>query len=377
MDLLTFRVVLFILFFSLFANKAALAESPELFDEALMLLKENYYNKNKVLKVLSEQNIIECDGKRTKSEYGGVTCLVKKFNDPYTKFLTPKESKSELKKIRTINLGVGIVLDPIDKGRVLKVLPKSPSDLAKIKAGDYIQSINGTPIELLNDKEIEGQINNLKALTKIELEMKRDYLNYSVSLTPKELVGVATRSKMLKGGILYIRIDDLLSKGAASELAKELASPVATKSNGLILDLRDNKGGLLKNAIAISDLFLGSGVILSIESSKGKMLIKANKEAVYVKPMAVLINSSSASASEIIASSLKDNSRAKLVGMKSYGKGLVQKISVLSNGGALHITVDKFYTPKGHEINKIGILPDVWVFDEGKQISAALELLSN
>ncbi|MDJ0625674.1 MAG: S41 family peptidase [Candidatus Caenarcaniphilales bacterium] len=346
-----------------------------LFQEALTLLKDNYYSPEDIKRLLTEKAIKDCREKNQSSIYKAINCLTSKVKDPYTKYLTPEAANKELKRIKTLSTGLGITVDPIDQSLITRIQTNSPADRAGIKENDKIISINKIPIEYLNIEEINQALIHAEVGKKTLLDLQRGYLFFSVEIEMQEIPILSTRSKLLNSGIFYIKIDDLLSKSAADEVENLLLSKEAKNSNSLILDLRSNKGGLLKNGLIIADLFIKSGKLLIMISNEGKRIFTAKPNTLYSNPIVILINGQTASSSEVIATALKDNNIAVLVGTKSFGKGLVQQIKALSNGSALHITVSQLQTSKGRVINKTGITPDIFVRNDSEQLRAAIGYL--
>jgi carboxyl-terminal processing protease len=366
---------LILVFFAFSCPALIAANSSQVFNETLQLLQKYYYNPRQISKKLNPHAIENCQRKAALDSYDAINCLVLRLKDPYTKFLTPPEAKKELKRIKTITTGLGIVRDALNPTVVSNVQADSPSAKAGVKPRDRIMAINGIPIEYLSEDEINQYLNGSVLGEKITLDLQRGYLFYSASLTVQELHTVPIRSKILADNIAYIKIDDLLTASAPRELQKTLSDKKMNATNGLVLDLRGNKGGLLSSAVSISDFFLSEGTIVTTRSYQGEKEVAAKAGQVYLKPIVVLIDGKTASASEIIAGALKDNHRALLLGTRSFGKGLVQQIKTLSDGSALHITVNKFYTPSGNEINRVGIEPDIYVPDTGQQLRLAVQSL--
>ena len=221
--------------------------------------------------------------------------------------------------------------------------------------------------ELLNnistDDKITSYIIKIVEIFKSDFnssELIDKYLYPRVIYPNIELKSVSTKAPKLgqvDDNIGYIRLSSFISKNAASEFKTALKS--YEDKDGIIIDLRSNPGGLLTNAIYIADMFLSSKVIVSTVDKYGyKETQKSMSQVTTNQPIVVLINGGSASASEILSGALKDNNRAIIVGKKSFGKGLVQQISKLPDGSALHITIQKYLTPNGTDIHKKGIVPD-------------------
>ena len=197
--------------------------------------------------------------------------------------------------------------------------------------------------------------------TPVRLTIKRGEKTFSVTLNRKEIKIKSVFTKEIKDKrIGYVRLSSFISETAFQEM-KEAIRSMATKG-ALIVDLRGNYGGLLTNAVDISDMFLDEGGIVSIvDQEKEVEAFDAKPGQAFRKPMVVLIDGGSASASEIMSGALKDNHRATLIGTKTFGKGLVQKINMLSNESGMNITISKYLTPNGTDINKKGIQPDILV----------------
>ena len=226
---------------------------------------------------------------------------------------------------------------------ILSIDGKSTKGLSVDKAADRIRGEEGTTVTLLIKRK--GQPNKLYKITRAEIELK--------SVSDK----FPFENTKLNSSIGYIRLSSFISRNAASEFLQALQKN--ENKQGYIIDLRSNPGGLLNNAIIISDMLLNGGVIVSTVDRDGyKNTTRSTRKFVTNKPIVVLINKGSASASEILSGALKDNERALLVGEKSFGKGLVQEINKLYDGAGLNITIQKYLTPNGTDINKLGIEPN-------------------
>ena len=350
--------------------------SIEVYREAIKALQSNYYDVSTVVKALSKRNITDCSKEdKNNSYYDSIKCLINKINDPYTKFLSPEEARKELRRIKRTTFGLGISLDVLNPSLIAKVQSGSPAEKAGIKPGDQIISINGAPVEYITESEINDLLSNSSSKNKVSLDLKRKYTYFSAIIEVEEVSTSSVRGKILQNNIAYIRIDDLLPNNAFSELEIKLKDKNVQNTKGLILDLRGNKGGLLKNAINISDDLMNEGKIVIIKSFKGQEVLIAKPGSLYDKPIVLLIDRHTASASEVIAAALQDNRKAVLIGQISYGKGMIQKIHSLSDGSLLHITVNKFFTPNGKEINRVGIRPNIISTEPNDQLSKAIQIL--
>ena len=262
-------------------------------------------------------------------------------------------------------VGIQIIKDSVTGDlTVVSPIEGSPAFEAGIKAKDKIISIDKIPTKNL---DIEGAVKLIRGKrgTKVNLEILRNGNIFNETLLRKkiEIKSVLGKINTSKNGYLigYLRIKQF-NANAAKDLKKILIDYETKKVSGYILDLRSNPGGLLESSIDISRQFINKGIIVSTLSKNGlKEIKRANGIALTNKPLVVLVNEGSASASEIVSGAIRDNSRGKLVGKKTFGKGLVQSMRTLIDGSGLTVTVAKYLTPNGTDINKFGITPDIEV----------------
>jgi len=304
--------------------------------------------------------------KRTSNEASvqQVETLLKQL-DPYSKYLNENDLDALFNSTNGHYTGVGIeVKDIEDDITIVGVVKNSPAKQAGILAGDIIISVNGTNTQNRNIEQVAALIKDLRFST-VTLTVNRagQVLNFAVS--KREINVESASSQLLESGAGYLAINNF-SNHTLHEVALQVAAlknDYRKPLNGLVIDLRDNPGGTLQSAVAVADLFLQSGTIVT---TKGRYY-DAN-QAYYAKrgdilkgvPIVVLINENSASAAEILAAALKDNKRAKVVGNQSYGKGSVQSLIPLGNGNtALKLTTAKYFTPAGISIEGVGVTPDV------------------
>ncbi len=298
-----------------------------------------------------------------KDAYVAIETMLLSLNDPYTKFLSPDDFEEEGSAISGTLKGIGIQISVKD-GKLLVVSPieETPAAKAGLKANDHILEIDGRKTNGMTVKDAADLIRGEEG-TKVKLLINRDgkTLVFNVPRTEIRLKAISTIPSNhfeLDSKVGYIRISTFMNKSTSQEFS-EVLEKLGSKS-GYIIDLRSNPGGLLSNAIFMSDMLLKGGTIVSTVDREGyKETTRAMKRIVTDKPLVVLINGGSASASEIFSGALKDNGRATLVGEKTFGKGLVQEINKLSGGSGLNITTQKYLTPNGTDINKKGITPDV------------------
>lgn len=294
--------------------------------------------------------------------YIAIDSMLESLDDPYTRFLDPVEYEDQNMNIDAKLFGIGVNIAKI-KGNtvVVDVLKDTPAQKAELKVGDILTKVSDKSLKGLTLRSVAELVRG-EVGTNVDIEILRKKERINKKITREEIDIKSVESKMLDNKMAYIKISSFLSQETAYEFAKAL---IETKdSKGIIIDLRGNHGGLLPNAIFIANMFLKDGKIVSIVDQEGnKEDISASaKFDIYIdKPVVILVNGSSASASEILSGALKDHGKATLVGETTYGKGLVQKIYKLSSKTGMNITIARYLTPKGSDINKVGIKPDVTV----------------
>ena len=294
--------------------------------------------------------------------------------DPFSAYMNPKvfeESQSEtsgefggLGIEVSMESGVIIVIAPIDD---------TPASKAGIKAGDYIVKING---EQVQGKTLMEAVNLMRGPegTSIEITVRRKGLRKAkIFKITREIIEIkSVISKIVDNKVGYLRLG-AFNKNSSSQLKKEISKIEKNKKLvGYILDLRNNPGGLLSQAVIISDFFLNDGEIVSTKGRKkreNRKFFAKKGDKIDGKPLIVLINNGSASASEIVAGALQDQKRAILLGETTFGKGSVQSIIPLKNRGAIRLTISKYYLPSGKSISEVGVVPDIRVEEEDEEFS--------
>lgn len=335
-------------------------KSPNsVFDSALSLIKKEYIDKTYNYQSLDRwKTRYEKTLKTNEDAYIAVDSMVESLNDPYTRFLKPSDFQEQDRSIESKLCGIGVHIADINgKIMVVDVIDATPAKKAGMIDGDVLLKIDSVS---LNGMTVEkaAQLVRGKAGTKVNLVILRNKHKLSKSIIRKQIEIKTVNYKTLNKDLAYIRIDTFISNETAIEMYNALLK--TKNSRAVIIDIRGNHGGLLPNAILIANMFIKNGPIVSIIDRDGnKEVIKAESDnQVTQKPIAVLINQTSASASEILSGALKDHKRAILVGEKTYGKGCVQRIERLPGGSGINITVAKYLTPNGTDINKKGIKPD-------------------
>jgi len=310
--------------------------------------------------------------------------------DPYSSYMSPQmlsEMQTETSgKFGGLGIEVGMEAGVV---KVISPIDNSPASKVGIKAGDYIVKINDTQVQ---GKSLTEAVELMRGPvgTDIEITVRRvgEKKAMVFNITREIIKITSVRSKIIDGDIGYIRLTSF-NENSSDQLKEKIKDLKKNKDiNSYILDLRNNPGGLLSQAIKITDFFLDNGEIVSTKGRKKKESRKwyANKgDVIEGSTLVVLINYGSASASEIVAGALKDHKRAILVGENSYGKGSVQSIIPLKNNGAIRLTISKYYLPSGKSISEIGVSPDIKVEEESEnfkmnsesdnQLNFALKLL--
>ena len=291
--------------------------------------------------------------------------------DPYSSYMSPEIFEDSQTESSGEFGGLGIEVS-MESGVVKVIAPMddTPAARAGVKAGDYIVKING---EQVRGKTLMEAVNLMRGPvgSPIEITIRRKNLSKAkVFKITREVIEIkSVVAKLVDDKVGYLRLR-AFNENSSNQLKKEISKIEKNKKLvGYILDLRNNPGGLLSQAIKISDFFLDDGEIVSTKGRKNRENRKffAKKgDKIKGKPLIVLINNGSASASEIVAGALQDQKRAVLLGETTFGKGSVQQIIPLRNRGAIRLTISKYYLPSGKSISEIGVVPDIRVEEEGE-----------
>jgi carboxyl-terminal processing protease len=348
-------------------SQAFFRESPkELVDEVWQIIDRQYVDAtfNQVDWQAVRREYLNRPYTKQEEAYSAIREMLKKLGDPYTRFLDPEEFKNMQIDTSGELTGVGIQLAQDEQTKKLMVIAPiedTPAFQAGILAKDVISKIDGKSTEGMdvNDavKLIRGKEGTAVTLTIKRGDEEKEYkltrarieihpVRFNVQNTPAEKVG-------------YIRLTQF-SANAAQEMRAAIKALEAQQVTGYVLDLRSNPGGLLYSSVEIARMWIDQGGIVSTVDRQGETdRQEANNRALSDKPMVVLVDGGSASASEILSGALQDDKRATLVGTKTFGKGLVQSVRGLGDGSGLAVTIAKYLTPSGRDINKHGIDPDV------------------
>ena len=351
------RIFTLIIFFILYFGKAS-AQEQSVYDKIDLF--------GEVLDKINKEYVEEVDQSDTMD--AAINGVLQSL-DPYSSYMSPKnleEMQTETKgEFGGLGIEVGMEAGVV---KVISPLDNSPAEREGVKAGDYIVKINDTQVQgkTLNEavELMRGPVGSTLEITVRRIGLRKS-LVFNIT---REIIQVASvKSEVLDEKIGYIRLTSF-NENSDDQIKKKIKEFKKNKKiEGYILDLRNNPGGLLGQAIKISDFFLDDGEIVSTKGRKkneNQKWFAREGDIINGKALIVLINKGSASASEIVAGALKDHKRAVLVGEKSYGKGSVQSIIPLKNRGAIRLTISKYYLPSGKSISEVGVTPDITVGEE-------------
>ena len=374
------KKIIFILVATIFLFQKSFSENDNIYDKIDIF--------GEVLEKINKEYVDDVDP--SKSMDAAINGLLQSL-DPYSAYMTPESFKSMQTETSGEFGGLGIEVG-MEAGvvKVISPIDDTPASKAGLKAGDYIVKIEKTQVQgktLTEAVELmRGPVGSSLEIT-VRRKGKKKALIFNIT---REIIKVqSVKSKILNDSVGYIRLTSF-NENSSQQIKKTVLKFNKNKNlNSFILDLRNNPGGLLSQAIKISDFFLENGEIVSTKSrrtSENRRWFAKKGDLIDGKSMIVLINYGSASASEIVAGALKDHKRAIIVGENSYGKGSVQSIIPLKNKGAIRLTISKYYLPSGKSISEIGITPDIEVeenaadfrinTDTDNQLNFAIKLLN-
>lgn len=320
---------------------------------------------------------------------GAMRGMLESLGDPHTIYMDPKRTEDENTLMSGEYEGIGAWVDTTEEYlTIISPISGSPAEKAGLLPGDKIVGVDGMDVTGMDPEAVRQKVLGPGGTT-VVLTIRRDGVEqpFDVTITRARIVVPSVESKMLDNDIAYVKIT-LFGEKTARDLHGQLEVLMAQKPKGLILDLRNNGGGLLSAAVSVGSEFLDSGVVLYEKYGDGTMddyPVLSGGLATKV-PVVVLVNQGTASASEIVAGAIQDYGRGKLVGVTTYGKGSVQYWVPISNGGTVRVTIARWLTPNGRTIdNKVGLTPDVIVERTAEdaaagrdpQLDAAIELLLN
>ena len=339
---------------------------------------ENIYNKidlfGEVLDKINKQYVDEVNqGDAMDAAINGVLQSL----DPYSSYMSPdsfKEMETETSgKFGGLGIEVGMEFGVV---KVITPMDDSPASREGVKAGDYIVKINGVQVQ---GKTLSEAVELMRGPvgSKLEITVRRKGVRKALVFEiVREIIEIkSVKSKIIDDNIGYIRLT-AFNENSSKQVKNKIQKFKKNKINKYVLDLRNNPGGLLSQAVKISDFFLDNGEIVSTKSrksSENKKYFAKKGDIINGETLVVLINYGSASASEIVAGALKDHKRAVVIGENSYGKGSVQSIIPLKNKGAIRLTISKYYLPSGKSISGTGITPDIEIAESSDEFRIGTE----
>lgn len=354
--LVTFLLLIsLILTFGTSAYAATPADDLQVLHDVLSLIDERF------LQVVDNDQLIS----------GALSGMLQALGDPYSEYFTPTEYKAFLAQVTAKQAGIGIILKQDDQNRwlVQSVIPGSPAENTGLRPGDILrqaddQNLSGLAAEALQ-QALGGEVDSLVTLT-----ILRDGLTLLVPITRALVNQPTVSSAMLPGGIGYVYLSSF-GENTANELASALRNLRAKGMRALLLDLRDNPGGLMQSVVNVGAALLPAGAIMRLVNRAGA------EETVTVDgpglrlPMAALVNQLTASAAEVLAGAIHDRAGGLLIGERTYGKGVMQDVYELGDNseyGAMKITTTEFFTPNGTKIQEVGLEPDLEVAPDAKNL---------
>ena len=341
----------------------------------------------KVMAILENEYLHEYD--EVDLEEGAIRGMLEALEDPYTSYFNETETEEFLTETEGEYEGVGMYLSvDIEKNLPIVLLPikNSPAEEAGIKPGDYILEIDGKDVTSVSLEEVAAGVKG-KAQSTVTIKFRRytsetEYEEFEKVLTRRKVEMYPFEYEVLNDNIAYIKFESFDEKATDNfrKAYKEMSA--SNQIKGMIVDVRNNPGGLLSTAAEIIDELLPTGVITYTVDNKGeKEYIYSNSNEIGI-PIVVLTNENAASASEIMAAAIQDSPNGCTVGTTTYGKGVVQKFKALGDGTYIKLTISEYFSPSGNKIDKIGVVPDYGVIDNeetetDEQLEKALEVIAN
>lgn len=377
-------VVVFVATSSYYINNVAIGKNNTEYEY------DGDFSKLKNVLALVKRDFLFEDYTMEDLENGAIRGMLDALEDPYTSYFDAEETEEFLIETEGEYEGVGMYITfgtDIEWPMVLNPIKGSPAYEAGVKAGDYIYSVDGedltnaTTLEEVSSK-LKGKAGTKVSVTFVRYDENNKQEKYTVELERRKIEITTFDYEVKDGNIGYMKFTsfdedaDVNFKKAYKELVQN------KKVEGLIIDIRDNPGGLLKTVLKIADILVPNGIITYTVDKNGQKEVEYSDSNHCNIPVVVLVNENSASASEILAAAVKDHGIGKIVGETSYGKGLVQEFASLGDGTYVKLTISEYFSPNGTKINKIGVVPDVEVQDDEKtvedeQLNKALEVIKN
>ena len=309
--------------------------------------------------IIDEYYLGEVDENKLKES--AIKGYVEGLGDEYSEYITKEEYEEYEINIMGNYVGIGIYMSAYkdsDEIVVLSTIEDSPAESAGILTGDIILKVDGIEYDGEHLDEASAAIKGEEG-TKVKIEIKRNEQIIELDIERKKVIVNPVKSEVKENNIGYIKLTSFDEE--TSKIFKEKYEELQKQNiQSLIIDLRDNGGGIVQEALTIADYMLekDSKMLITVNKKENEVIETAKTDPIITIPVVLLVNENSASASEILAGALKDNNRAKIVGTKTYGKGVIQELLRLKDGSAIKLTTEEYYTPNRTKINKAGIEPD-------------------
>ena len=299
---------------------------------------------------------------------GAIHGMTDSVGDPYTFYYTPEQLTRSNEDSEGLYHGIGVLIQATEDGyiQVLRVYPDTPALAAGMKVGDVIVAVDGVEISADNDMDYNAAVNSIRGVdgTSVHLTIRRDDATLEMDVLRADVNVSYVSYEMLDDGIGYIAITQF-SGDARTRFAEAIEYFEANNAQGLVIDVRNNPGGLLDQVVDIADSVLPQGVIVYIQDRYGARTDYYSDDKYCDLPLAVLVNDASASASEILAASVQAFDRGEVVGLTTYGKGIVQTLYTFEDGAGIQLTTASYYDRLDRSIHGIGVTPDIEVALEG------------
>ncbi|HEY9620356.1 MAG TPA: carboxyl-terminal processing protease CtpB [Crinalium sp.] len=350
--------------------QASLQDSPKaVLDEAWQIVNREYVDTtfNRVDWQSVRQELLGREYSSQQEAYDALRAALHRLDDPYTRFMDPRQYDQLTSQTSGELSGVGIRLQANEQTGELAVvepIPNSPASTAGIRSGDRILAIDGKPTQGMSVEDASNLIRG-EVGTRITLRIQREGADaFDLPLVRARIELPTVRYSLKQEGnarIGYIRLNEF-SAHASEQMRQAIRDLLNQHVEGFVLDLRGNPGGLLQASVDISRMWLENGsIVKTVDRDGSSEEIAANHTAITDLPLAILVDGNSASSSEILTGALKDNHRATVVGTQTFGKALVQSVHSLSDGSGLAVTIAHYYTPNGTDISHRGIAPDIQI----------------
>lgn len=348
------------------------------FGNRVVVSKEMYEGYKKYNKMVGLEGVIKEDFYQKTEDDKLVNSAIKGLfsglEDPYSQYYTEAEFNRLKEQTSGSFVGIGVFISPSEEDEYLTVISPiegSPAEKSGIKAGDKIIKVDGKAVSSKNSDEAISMIKGKQGTT-VELTLNRDGKELNIKVKREEIVSKSIESKILEDDIGYIQITSF-SENTYKEFKTALDKIKEEGIKGLVVDVRDNGGGLLTVCQEIADELIGEGTIVYTKDNKGNTEYLKSDKAQLGLPIAILTNENSASASEILTGAIIDNEAGISVGTTTFGKGLVQSVRELKDGTGYKLTTAQYFTPSGEYINGKGIPPTIEEKDVEKQLDAAVK----